>query len=49
MKMVRRWELSVGEHELHEVAIEKERHIPYSGFRKQTIRAYVDGHLVQQA
>ena len=48
LKMVRRWELPIGNHEIHQVAIEKQWQIPYSAFHRQTIRAYVDGHLVKE-
>lgn len=47
LKKIRRWELSVGEREVHQLAIEKERQLPYSGLRQQIIRAYVDDRLVE--
>jgi hypothetical protein len=42
----RKFELSVGEIEVHAVRIEKTRKRVLGGARKQTCRAYIDGELV---
>jgi hypothetical protein len=45
-KTTRRFELSVGEDEVHDVLIEKIRPRFLGGARKQKCRAFVDGELV---
>ena len=41
-----RYQIEVGASEPHAVIIERHRRNTYSGFRKQTFRAFVDGELV---
>jgi hypothetical protein len=42
----RKFEFSVGQHEVHEVVIEKVSHRFLGGARKQKCQAFVDGELV---
>jgi hypothetical protein len=42
----RKFEFSVGQHEVHEVVIEKISHRFLGGARKQQCQAFVDGKLV---
>lgn len=42
LKTVKRYEVTVGESETHEVVIEKTRPLLVAGFRKQAFRAFVD-------
>jgi hypothetical protein len=44
----RKFEFSVGEHEVHAVVIEKVSHRFLGGARKQTCQAFVDGELVRE-
>ena len=44
----RTFELSVGEHEVHPVVIEKTKKAFLGGARKQTCRAFVDGELIAE-
>ncbi len=44
----RRYEFSVGKAEMHKVVLEKERPWLVAGFRRQTYRVFVDGHLVHE-
>jgi hypothetical protein len=48
MRLVRRYELTVGDEETHTVAIEKERKLFFAGFRRQQYRVFVDDRLVQE-
>jgi hypothetical protein len=43
LSTTRRWRLRVGQHEQHEVVIEKTRPLLYAGLRRQTCRVLVDG------
>ena len=47
LKLTKRYELMVGVHEKHHVAIEKKRKVFLAGVRAQQYRVFVDGHLVQ--
>jgi hypothetical protein len=47
VRLVKRYEFSVGQQEPHKVAIEKERKLLLAGFRKQKYRVFVDGPLIQ--
>jgi hypothetical protein len=49
LRLVKRWEFSVGQQEQHAVMIEKERKALFAGFRPQICRAYVDGQQVAEA
>src|SRR5580704_3535527 len=45
---VKRYELTVGEKEQHQVVIEHERPFLLAGFRRQKYRVYVDGQLARE-
>jgi Pyruvate/2-oxoacid:ferredoxin oxidoreductase gamma subunit len=42
------YELTIGDHEIHEVRIEKDRALVLAGARRQLIRAYVDDVLTAE-
>ena len=44
--LVKRYEITVGQEEVHEVLIEKERKFFFAGFRRQKYRALIDGRLI---
>ena len=44
--LVKRYQVTVGREEVHEVVIEKERKFFFAGFRPQKYRALIDGRLV---
>jgi hypothetical protein len=46
LSLVKRYELTVGDEEEHEVVIEHERKLLLAGLRPQKYRVYVDGELV---
>lgn len=46
LSLTRRYEVSVGDVEIHSVAIEKRRPRVNAGLRKQTLLVFVDGDLV---
>ncbi|WP_420843180.1 hypothetical protein [Cryptosporangium phraense] len=46
--LVRHWDFVVGQHEQHQVRIEKHRELAFAGFRPQPVYAFVDGQLVAQ-
>jgi hypothetical protein len=48
VRLVKRYELTVGDREAHSVVIEKERKLFFAGFRKQKYRVLIDGRLVQE-
>ncbi len=48
-KTTRRWELSVGEAEVHDVVFEKRAPRFFGGFQKQTVKVFVDGDLVRES
>lgn len=48
LDMVKRYELTVGTNEPHQVAIEHERPRFLAGFRRQTYRVFVDGRLAAE-
>ena len=47
LKLTKRYEFTVGQDELHQIAIEKKRRLFLAGFRPQQYRIFVDGQLVQ--
>ena len=47
LKLTKRYEFTVGNHEQHQVAIEKKRKLFLAGFRPQQYRIFIDGQLVQ--
>ncbi len=47
LKLTKRYEFTVGQDELHQIAIEKKRKLFLAGFRPQQYRIFVDGQLVQ--
>ena len=47
LKLTKRYEFTVGQQELHQIAIEKKRKLFLAGFRPQQYRVFVDGQLVQ--
>jgi hypothetical protein len=49
LRRVRRYELSVGEREVHQVAVEKRKTLLVGGVRHQAIDVYVDGEKVDEA
>ncbi len=48
VRLVKRYELSVGNAERHQVVIEKHRELVLAGLRPQPVRAFVDGQLVAE-
>jgi hypothetical protein len=46
VSLVKTYELTVGQTESHVVRIDKTRVLFFAGFRRQVVRAYVDGQLV---
>jgi hypothetical protein len=46
VKNVRRYEVSVGESELHLVVIENQKARLYGALRKRSFRAFIDGNLI---
>lgn len=47
LKLTKRYELTVGTNEKHQVVIEKTRKLLLAGARPQRYRVFVDGKLVQ--
>lgn len=47
LSLTKRYEFTVGEHEKHQVAIEKKRKLFLAGLRPQQYRVFIDGNLVQ--
>ena len=47
LKLIKRYEFTVGQDEPHQIAIEKKRKLFLAGFRPQQYRIFVDGQLVQ--
>ena len=45
--LTKRYEFTVGEHERHEIAIEKKRKLFLAGFRPQQYRIFIDGQLIE--
>ena len=48
LQLVKRYEFTVGQQELHQIAIEKERKLLFAGLRKQKYRVFVDGQLTEE-
>jgi hypothetical protein len=46
--LVKRYDLVVGDEEVHDVVIEHERKLLFAGFRPYKYRAYVDGKLIHE-
>ena len=46
LRMSKKYEIRVGDSEVHTVAVVRRRHLPQSVFRKQDFSAYLDGQLV---
>jgi len=49
IKTTRRWELSVGESEVHDVLIEKRAPRFFGGLQRQEVKVFVDGDLVSES
>ena len=47
LRRVRRYALTVGEHEVHEVVLEKRKQLLIGGIAKQKIEVFVDGERVE--
>lgn len=47
LKLTKRYELTVGVHEKHQVVIEKKRKLFLAGVRPQQYRLFIDGQLAQ--
>ncbi len=48
LRRVRRYELSVGEHEVHQVVVEKRKTLVIGGVRHQSVDVFVDGEKVDE-
>jgi hypothetical protein len=48
-KTTRRWELCVGDVEVHEVLIEKHAPRFFGGFQRQEVKVFVDGDLAGES
>jgi hypothetical protein len=49
MNLTKKYVISVGTAERHEIRIEKDRSVVFAGARRQPVRAYVDNVLVAEA
>lgn len=49
VKLTKTYDLTVGDREVHDVRIEKDRALMFAGARAQPVRAYVDGVLAAEA
>jgi hypothetical protein len=49
MNLTKKYVVSVGTSERHEIRIEKDRPVAFAGARRQPVRAYVDNVLVAEA
>jgi len=47
LKLTKRYELTVGVNEKHNIVIEKKRKLFLAGFRPQRFRIFIDGQLAQ--
>ena len=47
LRLTKRYELTVGENEKHQVAIEKKRKLFLAGLRPMRYRIFIDGQLMQ--
>jgi hypothetical protein len=49
LRRVRRYELSVGEHEVHKVVVEKRKTLVIGGVRHQAVDVFVDDEKVDES
>lgn len=49
IRLTKKYFVSVGAAERHEIRIEKDRSLAFAGVRRQTVRVYVDNILVAEA